>query len=214
MNNPWNDVPLEVYESHMSLDSVAQLQALNRIMGEQVKAYPDAESAAVIGVAGGNGLEYFGERFKAVYAIDINSKYLEVCAHRFGPSMGERLKLVEADISKPETALPMVDLIIADLLIEYVGIEKFCSAVSAAQARNVSCVIQNTGSKRNFVSESPYQAELQGIGALHCDIEESDLTAGMAGHGYGMVYREAVDMPNGKRLIRLDYTAVCAQKKA
>ena len=28
MKNPWIDIPLEIYESHMSLSDVAQLQAL------------------------------------------------------------------------------------------------------------------------------------------------------------------------------------------
>ena len=38
MKNPWIDIPLEIYESHMSLSDVAQLQALNSIMREQVMA--------------------------------------------------------------------------------------------------------------------------------------------------------------------------------
>ena len=32
MKNPWIDIPLEIYESHMSLSAVAQLQVLNDIM--------------------------------------------------------------------------------------------------------------------------------------------------------------------------------------
>ena len=33
--NPWKKILLSDYENHMSLESVAQLQALNRIMKEQ-----------------------------------------------------------------------------------------------------------------------------------------------------------------------------------
>ena len=57
MNNPWEEISLEDYENHMKLDSVRQLQAMNKIMKEQVEAYP-VKIAMVFGVAGGNGLEH------------------------------------------------------------------------------------------------------------------------------------------------------------
>ena len=56
MNNPWEDISLSDYENHMSLGSVAQLQAMNKIMKDQFGDYP-VTSAMVLGVAGGNGLE-------------------------------------------------------------------------------------------------------------------------------------------------------------
>ena len=55
--NPWKEIKLEDYEKHMSLDSVRQLQAMNKIMYEQFEAYP-LKAAVVLGVAGGNGLEF------------------------------------------------------------------------------------------------------------------------------------------------------------
>lgn len=103
MKNPWNDVKLETYEAHMSL--VAQLQMLNQIMKGQLQACPEAESVAIIGVAGGNGLEHCGDRFKAVYGVDVNPEYLKVCDQRFRQVMGERLRLVESDISKMASSL-------------------------------------------------------------------------------------------------------------
>ena len=51
MSNPWEEISLDDYEKHMSLDSVRQLQALDSIMKEQFSAYP-VETAAVLGVAG------------------------------------------------------------------------------------------------------------------------------------------------------------------
>lgn len=51
MSNPWEEISLDDYEKHMSLDSVRQLQALDSIMKEQFAAYP-VETAAVLGVAG------------------------------------------------------------------------------------------------------------------------------------------------------------------
>ena len=40
MSNPWEEISLDDYEKHMSLDSVRQLQALDAIMKEQFAAYP------------------------------------------------------------------------------------------------------------------------------------------------------------------------------
>ena len=206
MKNPWIDIPLEIYESHMSLSDVAQLQALNNIMREQVMAYPVAESVAVLGVAGGNGLEHCLERFKLVYGIDINPAYLSMCTKRFRWAIGKSLRLIEADLSKPESVIPQADLILANLLIEYVGIGIFCKKAAMAQAQYVSCVIQGIDCEQSFVSESPYQSAFHGIGKLHQDVDEMKLSFEMALYHYTQVYRESYDMPNSKSLVRLDYS--------
>ena len=69
MNNPWEEISLDDYENHMSLDSVKQLQAMNSIMKNQFDSYP-VETVEIFGVAGGNGLEHIQkDRFRAVYGI-------------------------------------------------------------------------------------------------------------------------------------------------
>lgn len=39
MHNPWEEIDLKVYENHMSLQSVYQLQALNELMKGQFHTY-------------------------------------------------------------------------------------------------------------------------------------------------------------------------------
>ena len=76
MKNPWEEIDLEIYESHMRLDSVMQLQAMNAIMKKQLEAYP-AATAMILGVAGGNGLEHIRRgKYHTVYGVDINADYL------------------------------------------------------------------------------------------------------------------------------------------
>ena len=77
----------------------------------------------------------------------------------------------------------------------------------------MSCVIQGSDNGQSFVSESPYQAAFQSIGKLHQDVDEAELTKLMAQCGYNLVYREISDMPNGKRLIRLDYESEADRQK-
>ena len=72
MKNPWQQMPLAVYEAHMGFDGIEQLQALNRIMKSQWTAYAGAVSAAVLGVASGNGLEYCGHNLEIIYGIDVS----------------------------------------------------------------------------------------------------------------------------------------------
>lgn len=39
MKNPWEEISLDDYENHMSLDSVNQLQTMNAIMKAQFEDY-------------------------------------------------------------------------------------------------------------------------------------------------------------------------------
>ena len=70
MKNPWEEIPLSDYENHMKLNSVMQLQAMNEMMKGQLDAY-SISSVAILGIAGGNGLEHIQKsKFKRVYGID------------------------------------------------------------------------------------------------------------------------------------------------
>lgn len=82
MKNPWENINLNDYENHMSLDSVYQLQVLNEMMREQFATY-DMESIMLLGVAGGNGLEHIDtNRIKKVYGVDVNQNFLAECVNR------------------------------------------------------------------------------------------------------------------------------------
>ena len=82
MANPWEEIKLDDYENHMSLDSVKQLQTMNMIMKSQFSDYP-VDSAIVFGIAGGNGLEHVErKKYRAVYGVDINVQFVSNCAVR------------------------------------------------------------------------------------------------------------------------------------
>lgn len=205
MDNPWRQMPLFIYEAHMGLPDVAQLQALNLIMKRQWAAYPDTASAAIIGIAGGNGLEHCGDTCEIVYGIDVNTEYLQECGRRFQPSLGKRLQLIEADVAADSTQLPKAELLIANLVIEYIGTEIFCKKAAESRAKYISCVLQATA-QNAFVSESPYQTEFEEIGRFHHDVTEDELTAALQAYGYQHTVREVTNLPNGKQLLRLDYS--------
>lgn len=203
MDNPWKHIDLGEYESHMRLDSVGQLQAISRMTGDQLARYP-VKTAAILGVAGGNGLEHAAAgQFEAIYGIDVNPAYLAECGRRF-PHLAGVLRLVEADVSDPLARLPRAELVVANLFVEYVGCAAFARAALKMEARYVSSGIQIDAGK-DFVSDSPYMRIFDGLSAIHASVDETALAARMREAGYESILREEEPLPNGKELVRLDF---------
>ena len=204
MPNPWKKISLDDYEKHMSLDSVRQLQALDAIMQEQFAAYP-VETAAVLGVAGGNGLEHIDtDKFRTVYGIDINADYLRAVSERYTELSGV-LKCLHINLVNEVEKLPQTQLLIANLLIEYIGYGAFQKAVLQTAPEYVSCVIQINTDEEQWVSESPYLRAFDRLDEVHNQMEEKALTAAMNDIGYSLILQESFSLPNGKALVRLDF---------
>lgn len=205
MNNPWEEIKLEDYENHMKLDSVMQLQTMNFLMKEQFEAYP-VSTAMVLGVAGGNGLEHVSrDRFETVYGIDINEDYLKVVSERYADLSGV-LKCLCIDIISDADKLPQAELVIANLLIEYIGYDAFKNAISKIDPKHVSCVIQINTDEKQWVSDSPYLHAFDRLDEVHHQMEENALSEAMSDTGYSLIFQDRKDLPNGKALVRLDYS--------
>ncbi|SHM91255.1 methyltransferase type 11 [Ruminococcus flavefaciens] len=204
MSNPWEEISLDDYEKHMSLESVRQLQALDSIMQEQFSAYP-VETATVLGVAGGNGLEHIGtDKFRTVYGVDINLDYLRAVSQRYTELSGV-LECLHIDLVNEVKKLPQTQLLIANLLIEYIGYGAFQKAVLQTAPEYVSCVIQINTNEDQWVSESPYLHAFDRLDEVHHQMEEKALTAAMDEIGYSLILQETYPLPNGKALVRVDF---------
>ena len=203
MSNPWEKIKLSDYENHMRLDSVMQLKIMNEIMREQFYDY-DVSVAMILGVAGGNGLNHIdAKRFKKVYGVDINDEYLKECVSRF-PQLKDIFVPIQADLQSDKLTLQKSEIVIANLLIEYIGYESFQRVISKVYPRYISCVIQENGSS-NFVSDSPYRHAFDQLEDIHHQIIECDLTFSMQKIRYKFMLRKEYMLPNAKKLLRLDY---------
>lgn len=203
MSNPFLEIPIEIYEKHMSLDSVQQLQTLNGIMRDQLNRY-DVSTGMILGVAGGNGLEHVEKnKFDVVYGVDVNPQYLETCKQRFS-HLGTHFKGLCFDLADLSSCLPKSELIIANLIIEYIGCEAFACHMQKIRPKYISAVIQvNTGD--GFVSDSPYLHAFDRVAEVHHQIEETELKHSLSRLGYSCILSEEYPLPNGKLFQRFDF---------
>ena len=203
MKNPWEEILLDDYENHMKLDSVMQLQAMNEMMKGQFATYP-ISSVMIFGIAGGNGLEHIQkEKFKKIYGVDINSFYLKEVMCRY-PDLNDVLECLCINLIDEANKLPKADMVIANLLIEYIGYECFQKAVRQVNPKYVSCIIQ-INIEDNWVSDSPYLHVFDDLEQVHHQMEEHALENTMLEIGYHAVKTLEYMLPNGKKLVQIDF---------
>lgn len=203
MNNPWENINLSDYESHMALDSVQQLQAMNQMMKRQLNQY-DIQSAMILGIAGGNGLEHVDtEKLNKIYGVDINLEYLKTTEKRY-ESLSGILECLCVDLLNEAEKLPQVNMLIANLLIEYIGYECFQKVVKVTNPQYVSCIIQ-INVDGSFVSDSPYLHVFDGLEHVHHQIAEEELQKCMNVIDYQLIQMLEYPLPNGKELVQLDF---------
>ena len=203
MNNPWEKVRLSDYENHMALDSVRQLQALNQMMKGQLNQY-NVQSAMILGIAGGNGLEHVDvQKLNRVYGIDINKEYLTATENRYERLTGI-LECLCVDLISEVDKLPQANLLIANLLIEYIGYDCFQNVVKVTSPQYVSCIIQ-INEDSGFVSDSPYIHAFDGLESVHHQMAEQELQNSMDVINYQLIQTLEYLLPNGKKLVQLDF---------
>lgn len=203
MINPWEEISLTDYENHMKLDSVMQLQAMNEMMKGQFDAYP-VSSVVILGIAGGNGLEHIRkEKIEKVYGVDINSSYLDKVIIRY-PYLDGILECICINLINETDKLPKADMVIANLLIEYIGYECFQKTIQHINPTYISCIIQ-INLEDNWVSDSPYLHVFDKLEQVHHQIQQQALEKAMLEIDYHIISTLEYMLPNSKKLVQLDF---------
>lgn len=203
MGNPWKEIDLNDYENHMSLKNVYQLQILNEMMKEQFRTY-NINTIMILGIAGGNGLEHIDkEQFTKVYGVDVNQNFLYECKRRYN-ELGDVFETICVDLLEDNLQLPSSELLVANLLVEYIGYDCFQKIIRLVKPIYISCVIQiNTGN--SFVSDSPYIHAFDCLEEVHHQMEESNLVECMNKIDYQLIKTTEQLLPNGKKFVKLDF---------
>ena len=187
----------------MAMDSVQQLQAMNQMMKGQLNQY-DVQSAMILGIAGGNGLEHVDtEKLNKVYGVDINQEYLTITQKRY-ENLSDTLDCLCIDLASEAEKLPQADMLIANLLIEYIGYECFKKVVTVTKPVYVSCIIQ-VNVDDSFVSESPYLHAFDGLVTVHHQMAKQELQNSMNEIDYHLIQVLESRLSNGKKLVQFDF---------
>lgn len=84
--------------------------------------------------------------------------------------------------------------------------------MNKVNAGYVSCIIQ-INTETSFVSESPFLHAFDRLDEVHHQMEESILIDSMLKIGYVNVLADEKSLPNGKKLVRLDFMKKCLQRE-
>ena len=161
MSNPWLTLPLDDYENHMKAKEVQQLGVLSDLFRE-VLAAKKPTSVAILGVAGGNGIEHVDQGItKRIVGVDLNPRYLDTVHERFPSLPG--LELVCADLAEGVLKIEPVELVHVALLFEHTGLDRpLENALSLiAEGGALSVVLQLPSPTAANVGKSPVQSILR-----------------------------------------------------
>jgi hypothetical protein len=199
MSNPWLSIPLEDYEGHMGSAGVRQLA----VLAELFKCALDRclpESVAVLGVAGGNGLEQIDSAAtKRIVGVDINQRYLDEVQRRFGTLAG--LELHCRDLAERDFSLAPVALVHAALIFEHAGLGlAFENALSlVAPGGRLSVVLQLSSKDEQGVASTSYTS-MQKLKQDFVLIDIGEFQRLLEQKGFQLVEQEDRSLRAGKAL--------------
>lgn len=200
MNNPWVDVKVAEYEGHMKF--IKQYDLLNRIFKEQIAEH-QGETIVILGIGCGNGLEYI-EPKTLIYGYDINNDFLNECRNRHY-SLGKNLILNRIDLADKNIYIHSCDLLISNLVLEYIGLYSFIRIVRKSNPRYISIVTQMTLDCEKVISDSPYSDSLKLISSIREDIYPQELTNILDAIGFQLVNRQLYEIDLYKSFIQMDF---------
>lgn len=198
-SNPWLAIPLEDYEGHMGSVGVRQLTVLSELFRYALE-HSSPESVAILGVAGGNGLEQIDRAItKRIVGIDINQRYLDEVGQRFDTLPG--LELHCRDLAKPDFPLVPVALVHAALIFEHAGLAvALTNALSlVAPGGRLSVVLQRPSEAESGVASTNY-ASMQTLKRDFALIDTGEFQRMLEQKGFQLIQQEERALPMGKAL--------------
>ena len=197
MTNPWLSVPLADYEGHMASSEVQQLGALADLFAEAL-AYCRPASVAVLGVAGGNGLDRIDSTVtRRVVGIDFNPSYVEAVRQRFGALQG--LEVHCLNLANQAIKLPRVQLVHAALVFEHAGLGRCLeNAVTLVEPGGaLSVVLQLPSEIASDVTPSAF-ASIQNLKSHFSLVETAVLREMLEERAFLLQYETRRSLQGGK----------------
>ena len=156
------------------------------------------ESVAILGIAGGNGLERIdGNITRRIVGLDVNPLYLEAVRRRF--AAGYDLELHSVDLAEEIAPLEPVHLVHAALVFEHAGVgrclENALSLVAPGGA--LSAVLQLPSESEANVGASPFPS-MQSLGSHFSLIDPAWFREKLEHSGFRLKHQSRLALPAGK----------------
>src|SRR5215510_9946876 len=210
MRHPWLEIPITDYEAHMALPSVGQAQLLGTALQRTVARFRP-RSLAVLGVAGGNGLESLEPGLvRRVVALDFNPDYLALCSRRYAASFTE-FEPVLHDLSQGPPGITPVECVFAGLVLEYVCVESFCGYLASllTAGGSFAAMLQLPSPTLPEVSLSPFSS-LTRLESAFSFVDPASLHDRLSAHGFSRIVSDRYNLASGKSFYYAAYRATNA----
>jgi len=194
--NPWLQIPLSDYESHMALPAVDQARLIADVLRSEIEEHTPA-TLAVLGCAGGNGLDCVPPDVR-VTAVDINPTYVAECRKRFA-GRPQNVTFITHDIEGAPIACEPVDMVFAALVFEYVDVARTLRHVTRLLREDgmLSCILQLASGGKAPITPSPYSSLAALDGHMHL-VPPDTFTRLAAEAGLTQVHAETRSSSAGK----------------
>ena len=189
----------------MASPSVGQAQLLGTALSRTVSQF-QPRSLAVLGVAGGNGLEFIAPAtVRRVVALDFNPDYLSVCTSRYATSFAA-FEPVLHDLSQGPPAIKPVDCVFAGLVLEYLCVESFCGYLAPLLTDRgcFATLLQLPSPTLPEISASPY-ASLSRLESAFSFVHPASLHDFLSAHGFSRITSDRYDLDSGKSFFYASY---------
>lgn len=199
MISPWESIKTKEYEDHMK--HCNQYDLLNQIFKEQVTEN-DYSVIDILGIGCGNGLEHIKPN-STVYGYDVNQFFLNTCHSRI--RNGNILLLNNIDLTNSTATIHTCDLLICNLVLEYIGLYHFIRLLNNSNPKIISVVLQVTINNSMVISESPYTDIFKEVSSIRSEIDPQQLIRILDKIGYELKRYKAFNIDQTKYLIQMDY---------
>lgn len=196
-SNPWLTVPLEDYEGHMDSPGVRQLAVLATLFA-RVLTLLRPRSVAVLGVAGGNGLNHIDPAVsQRVVGVDVHPDYLAEVGRRYPAPFPLELHCLNLATQRVDFA--PVQLVHAALIFEHAGAELALrnAVASVAEGGALSVVLQLPSAAAAGVAATPF-ASIQALKSGFTLIEPLWLTGALRDRGFTLIEEQHEPLAEGK----------------
>lgn len=95
-------------------------------------------------------------------------------------------------------------MVVASLIIEYMGYNVFSEAIKNINPEYISCAIQVNKSE-DFISQSPYLHTFDKLSTVYNKIDELGVVTALKQLNYNFIYKKKYELPNFKSLLQLDF---------